>query len=155
MSLPATLLPALGLREAITDALYRGVLGFDTADATLFDSAFTPDASFDINGDIMQGLDTIHAKCYDPISKLDTTHFVTNVRVHVLDGGAKASMTASALSQHFLPDQGMVPAAARLLAGGLYNLDLIKDETDGLWKITHWKLKSTWAEGDWAVFTGK
>lgn len=38
-SLPTTLTPALSSREAIADAIYRCVLGLDTNDSALFDSA--------------------------------------------------------------------------------------------------------------------
>ena len=45
---PNTALPRslnnLTVREAIADTLYRYIIGLDTANATLFDSAFTVDA---------------------------------------------------------------------------------------------------------------
>ena len=155
MALPASL-PSLGVREAITDAIYRCVLGLDTDDKALFDSAFTPDASFDLNGKVMSGLDAIHTGCYDPISRLDTTHFISNVRVNVReDGDSTASMTASALAQHYRHKQGTEPGATRFLTGGLYFLELVKDGQDGLWKIKHWKLQPVWTEGDRGVMTGK
>lgn len=154
MALPSAL-PSLSVREAIIDAIYRGVIGLDTADDALFDSAFTQDAILDINGTVLNGLSAIHTGCYDTVSKLDTTHFITNVRVDINDGESKASMTASALAQHYRHQQGREPGAARLLAGGLYFIDCVKDDKDGLWKMKHWKLKSIWAEGDWGVMTGK
>lgn len=156
MSLP-TSLSSLGVREAITDAVYRCVLGLDTDDKALFDSAFTPDASFDLNGNVMSGLDAIHTGCYDSVSKLDTTHFISNVRVNVRDDGdsTTASMTASALAQHYRRKQGTEAGATRLLTGSLYFLELVKDGEDGLWKIKHWKLQLVWTEGDWGVMTGK
>ena len=154
MALP-TSLSSLGVREAITDALYRGVLGLDTNDKALFDSAFTQDASFDLNGSVMSGLEAIHTGCYDTISKLDTTHFISNVRVNVRDGDSTASMTTSALAQHYPHKQGTEPGAKRLLTGSLYFLELVKDDKDGLWRIKDWKLQLIWAEGDWGVMTGK
>ncbi|KAK9317837.1 hypothetical protein V1522DRAFT_409055 [Lipomyces starkeyi] len=153
MALPSAL-PSLGVREAITDALYRCVIGLDTADVALFDSAFTQDASFDLNGKVLDGLNAIHTGCYDFIAKLDTTHFITNIRVDVKDGESKAYVTASALAQHYRPQQGREPGATRLMTGSLYFLDCVKDDKDGLWKVTHWKLKSIWTEGDWGVMTG-
>ncbi|KAI9732029.1 MAG: hypothetical protein M1818_007624 [Claussenomyces sp. TS43310] len=156
MSLPSlpSALPSLSVREAIADALYRGVVGLDTANDALFDSAFTQDAVLDINSMVMNGLSAIHTGCYDTIAKLDTTHFITNVRVNVKDGESKASMTASALAQHYRHGQGLESGAVHLLTGGLYYLDLMKDE-DGLWKATNFKMRSTWAEGDRTVATGK
>ena len=154
MTLPASL-ASVTVREAVTDAIYRAVLGLDNADKALFDSAFTKDAIFDLNGDVQSGLDAIHTGCYDGISKLDTTHFITNVRVNVKDGDSTASMTTSALAQHYRTKQGMQADATRLLTGSLYSIDLVKDGKDGLWKMKSWKMKVIWTEGDWGVLTGK
>ena len=150
-----TSLSGLGVREAITDALYRCVLGLDTNDRALFDSAFTQDASFDLNGSVMSGLDAIHTGCYDSISKLDTTHFISNVRVNVQEGDSTASMTTSALAQHYRHKQGTEAGATRLLTGSLYFIELVRADKDGLWKMKNWKLQLVWAEGDWGVMTGK
>ncbi|THC98781.1 hypothetical protein EYZ11_001760 [Aspergillus tanneri] len=105
-------------RDAIADALYRCVLGLDTGDSALFDSAFTSTATLSMNGRVSEGLPAIHADCFDVIAKLDTTHFVTNIRINIADGGAKASMTASALGQHYRGGKGLQPDQTRLLAGG-------------------------------------
>ena len=154
MAMP-TSLSSLGVREAVTDAIYRCVLGLDASNKALFDSAFTQDASFDLNGSVMSGLNAIQTGCYDSVSKLDTTHFISNVRVNVRDGDSAASMTTSALAQHYRHKQGTEAGATRLLTGSLYFLDLIKDDEDALWKIKHWKLQLVWSEGDWGVITGK
>ncbi|KAJ5894811.1 hypothetical protein N7495_006502 [Penicillium taxi] len=151
-SLPATLSPPLDDRSAITDALYRCILGLDTNDSKLFDSAFALDASFSINGRVSQGLPAIHTDCFDLISKLDTTHFVTNIRINI--EGDKATLTASALAQHFPGSKGMAPDQSRLLTGSLYWAELVKDGADGLWKIEAVNMKSKWVEGDWAVLAG-
>jgi hypothetical protein len=151
--LPATLNPALSGREAIADAVYRCVVALDTDSPTLFRSAFTSDAIFDLNGTIMNGFDAINTQCFASISKMDTTHFISNLRINVLDGDSKAEVTCSALAQHYRGGEGMKPGAAPLLAGSLYWLELVKDEgDDGLWKIKKWKMKSTWGQGDWGVF---
>jgi hypothetical protein len=153
-SLPATLSPALSGRDAIADVLYRLVLGLDTNDSELFDSAFTPTSTFAINGRVSEGLPAIHTDCFDVITKLDTTHFLTNVRITIDDSGKKAAATASALAQHYRGGKGLEPNQTRLLAGSLYYADLIKDESSGLWKVQDFKMKSSWAEGDWGVMTG-
>ncbi|KAB8266187.1 hypothetical protein BDV32DRAFT_143911 [Aspergillus pseudonomiae] len=154
MSYPSSL-PSLTTREAIADTLYRCVGGFDTADAALFDSAFTKDATFDLNGRVLEGLESIHKDCYDNISKLDTIHYMSNVRVNVKEGEEKGSLTASALAQHYRPGEGIQAGTKYFLAGSLYEMDVVRDEGDGLWKITHWKLKIVWAEGDWGVVLGE
>ena len=116
-SLLATLSPALSGRDAIAVALYRLILGLDTNDSELSDSAFNPTSTFAING---------------RVSKLDTTHFLTNIRITIADSGTKASATASALTQHYRGGTGLEPNQTRLLAGSLYYTDLVKDESSGL-----------------------
>ncbi|KAK9453080.1 hypothetical protein V1511DRAFT_489988 [Dipodascopsis uninucleata] len=152
MALPASL-DSLSVREAIADAIYRAVGGVDTADHALFESAFTADAIFDLNGNVMDGLDDINSKCYDKVSKLDTSHLITNIRIDIKDGKSSASVTASALAQHYRQNQGTVPDSASFLAGSLYFIDCIKDDSDGLWKIKHWKLKFAWTQGDYSIMT--
>ncbi|KAK9234744.1 hypothetical protein V1525DRAFT_412084 [Lipomyces kononenkoae] len=152
-SLP-TALPSLSVREYVIDALYRCVIGLDTANKDLFDSSLTQDAVLDINGRVLNGLDAIHAGCYNILAKLDTTHFITNVRVSVKDGESTASLTASALAQHYRQGQGLESGAEGLLTGVLYYVDLVKD-TDGLWKATNSKMRTTWFEGDRAIAMGK
>ncbi|PWY90100.1 hypothetical protein BO70DRAFT_426487 [Aspergillus heteromorphus CBS 117.55] len=153
MSFP-TSLSSLPQREAIVDALYRCVLAFDTADLPLLESAFYPDATFDMNGAVMAGVPAIRTGCYDKVSKLDTTHFLSNVRVNLVEGENKAKVTASALAQHYRPGQGNEPGATRLMSGSLYFVDVEKDESDGgLWKVRSWKMKLVWTEGDWGVMT--
>ena len=153
MALPSAL-SFLVAREAIADAIYRCVIGLDTADIALFDSAFTQDASFDLNGNVLDGLNAIHTGCYDSVAKLDTTHFVTNIRADIKDGEPKASVTASALARHYRPQQGRAPGATHFTSGSLYYIDCVKDSRDGSWKIVHWRLKSIWFEGDFGIMTG-
>ncbi|CAG8907094.1 unnamed protein product [Penicillium egyptiacum] len=108
-SLPAALNPALSGRDAIADVLYRCVLGLDTNDMALFDSSFTSTATFSINGKVSSGLPAIHTNCFEVVSKLDTTHFVTNIRINIADSGVKAAATASALAQHYRGGKGHEP----------------------------------------------
>ncbi|KAK9233732.1 SnoaL-like domain-containing protein [Lipomyces kononenkoae] len=137
-------LTGLTTREAIADALYRGVLGLDTNDFAMFKSALVEgkDTCFDLNGTILNGMDEINYKIFNFIGPLDTTHTVSNIRVDVKDGEDTASMTAYAVAQHYKPGEGCAPAARRLLTGGLYFIDLVRDSSDALWKIRKWTLKS-------------
>ncbi|KAL3466894.1 SnoaL-like domain-containing protein [Aspergillus heterothallicus] len=155
-SLPARLSPALTGREAITDAIHRFIAGLDTSDKALFESAFTETATLDVNGTVMEGLPGITTGCYEFIGKLDTTHFLTNVRINIEEGGKKASATASALSQHYRPGEGLQGGKEALLVGGLYWVELVRDDSEAekegeFWRIQHFVLKSTWAEGEWGV----
>lgn len=157
-SLPAVLNPPLTGREAVADALYRCVMAFDTTDTALFDSSFMPDGVFEVNERAMEGLPAIHATGLALVFKLDTTHLVTNVRVHMRTGTTKAgaaeeneaSLTAAVLVQHFAGGKGMEPDQKSLMSGSLYRAELTRD-MDGLWKFRHLQIKSTWVQGDYSV----
>lgn len=154
MPVPISLSPGLSAREAIADAIYRCVVGLDTDDSALFSSAFTKDAVFDLNGNVMNGLDAINAQCFATVSKLDTTHFINNIRINIA-GESEASATCSALAQHYRPGEGVKPGATSLLTGCLYWLEFVKDDGEGLWKVKTWKLKAVWRSGDPSVFASK
>ncbi|SCU89998.1 LAMI_0E00122g1_1 [Lachancea mirantina] len=151
-SLPATLNPALSGREAVLDALYRYLLAFDINDKALFESAFTEDAVFVMDGTVMDGRDAVKAQTFDVLSKLETTHFLTNPRINILDGDMNAELTCSALAQHYRQGEGKGGSATPLLAGSLYHADLVKSKEDGLWKIKRLDLNVVWGQGDWGVF---
>jgi hypothetical protein len=156
MAHPITL-PSLTTRDAITDAIYRVVIGLDINDSALFDSAFVPgkDTSFDLNGTVSSGPDAIRENIFVPIGPLDTTHFISNVRVELKDGAETAYVTASALAQHYRVGEGLVPDAKRLLSGSLYFVDVVKDGSDGLWRTKTFKMKIVWMEGDISILSGK
>ncbi len=70
---------------------------------------------------------SIHS-CTELIAKLDTTHFITNMRVNVTDSESKASATCSG-ARSALPRRHSIGAgAAHLLVGSLYWLDLARDD---------------------------
>ncbi|KAM3564816.1 hypothetical protein MY1884_000579 [Beauveria asiatica] len=157
-SISANLSPLPSDREAILDAIARCVCGLDTADRALFQSAFTADAVFDLNGALLHGLDEITASCFDNVSKLDTTHMTSNVRTTFSDDGRAATTTATGVAHHYRAGKGLAMekggAAERLVAGSLYSIDLVKVDVEGeatLWKAKTWRLKSVWTQGDWAV----
>ncbi|EXJ92629.1 hypothetical protein A1O3_01181 [Capronia epimyces CBS 606.96] len=166
-SLPAVLNPPMTGREAVVDALYRCVMAFDTNDTALFDSSFMPDGVFEVNGRALEGLAEIHATGLALIFQLDTTHLVSNVRVHMRTGTGtpkagpvekeveekEASLTATVLSQHFAGGKGMEPGQKNLMSGSLYRAELTQD-TDRLWKFSHMQIKSTWVQGDYSVVGG-
>lgn len=147
-ALPATLTPPLSGREAVADALYRCVYAFDTADDELLKSSLAIDAVFDLKGTIFDGFDAIYSQCYSLVSKMDTTHFVTNLRINITEEDSKAQLTCTSLAQHFNDGEGLKAGSDFKLNGGFYYMDLVKDSGDGLWKIKHWTLRSVWREGD-------
>jgi len=154
MSHPHTL-TSLTPREAITDALYRAVIGFDSNDISIFNSAFAgEDVIFELNDGhtrVVNGLSAIHTQVLDQVGPMDTTHMISNVRVAVKDGAGTASLTAYALAQHCPPGRGKEPDGPKFLVGGEYWIDLVRDEGDGLWKIKKWVLNVIWRQGDASV----
>ena len=73
MSLPY-LLTSLTEREAVTDAVYRAIEGFDRNNISIFDSAFSgPDVVFDVNGSVINGTDTIRTGILAKVGPMDTT----------------------------------------------------------------------------------
>lgn len=75
---------------------------------------------------------------------------ISNVRVDIKDS-TTASLTAYAQAQHCPPGRGAEPDSPKLMTGGEYLMDLVKDEEDGLWKIEKWALKVIWMQGDRSV----
>ncbi|KAI8721648.1 SnoaL-like domain-containing protein [Fusarium sp. LHS14.1] len=144
---------SLSDREAIPDALYRSIIGLDSNDKAIFESAWHQDAQFIFDGTPpIEGLAAILATTFQLIGAgLDTTHMVSNVRIDLKDGADTAKMTAHALAQHYRKGEGWKPGAERFLTGNMYWIDLIKDKSDGLWKMTKFHMKAIWGEGDASI----
>ena len=144
---------SLSDREGIIDALYRSITGLDTADQAMFESAWHKDATFVY--DVMpptQGLDAILATTFQYVGQgLDTTHLVSNVRIDVKNGSDTAKVTSHALAQHYRKNEGRDPKAPRYLTGNMYYVDVAKDNSDGLWKMTKLDIKVIWCEGDASI----
>lgn len=149
-SLPTTLTPPLSGREAVADAAYRALLGFDTNRLDLFQSAFTQDATLTMHdGEPTSGLGNIVSWLFSKMSKLDTTHHLTNIRINIDEASNRATLSANVLAQHYCGGKGADPKAAGLLVGALYMLDLVKEDGDvEIWKIARWRVQSMWREGD-------
>jgi hypothetical protein len=154
MSYPHAL-TSLAPREAITDALYRAIIGFDRNNMAILDSAFAgEEVTFELKGDASRtahDLTTIKNHILARVGLMDTTHSISNIRVDVKDGANTASLTCYALAQHCPPGRGKEPDGPKLLVGGEYLIDLVKDEKDGLWKIKKWVLDVIWRQGDRSV----
>lgn len=154
-NLPANL--ALSEREAIADALYRSVLGLDSNDKDLFTSSYTEDSVFVYNDyPPTESRDAILGSVFALVGAgLDTTHVVSCVRVDHKEGASTAKVTANAFAQHYRKGEGVDPKAPRFMTGNLYYIDVVKDETDGLWKMTKFILKVVWGEGDAGLLQGQ
>lgn len=154
MANPITL-TNLSPREAVVDALYRAVLGLDTNDAAMFESAWAKDKPTFVRGDtVWEGMETINKNLFDLVASMDTHHTVSNIRVDMKEGGSTASMTTYTLAQHHRAGEGMDPTKKGLMGGTTYFVDLVKDSGDGLWKMKKWELKLNWCDGDISVITG-
>ena len=142
-------------REAVADALHRCILGLDSNDRDLFESACLKDESATViaGPNTIQGWSAIN-DFMSRVFQLVTTHFITNIRVELKDVANTASMTAHAIAYHVRPDDAFKPENTSYTAGCLYVIDLVKDNTDGLWKIKKWEIKIQWTYGDIAVVHG-
>jgi hypothetical protein len=151
MSHPQTL-TGLTEREAIADAMYRVIIGFDKNDVPMFNSAFADnDVVLVFRGTKIKGVDCIKAQLLDFVGPMVTTHMISNVRVDLKEGAKTASLTAFALAQHCPPGRGEEMDGPKYLAASEYFIDVLKDETDGIWKIKKWTAKLIWTQGDASV----
>ena len=154
MLCPLTL-TSLTPREAIADALYRAIIGFDRNDIPFFNSAFAGEkVTFAIKGDdsrTAHDLSTVRNTTLAHVGPMDTTHMISNIRIDVQDEADTASLTCYALAQHFSVGKGQEPGSPQLLVAGEYAVDLVKDEDDGLWKIKKWISDVIWRQGDRSV----
>ena len=149
MSLPLHL-SNLTDREAIADAIYRAVIGADSNDQELFDSAFVPDAEFEMNGQSIKGLANVHEGMFSRIAPMDTHHLVLNLRIEVTKGANTAAATAYSQNQHFKPGQGLTDGAKQLMSGGKYAMTFVKD-VEGHWRMNKWSFATIWRQGDRSV----
>ncbi|KAI7284335.1 hypothetical protein KC345_g2330 [Hortaea werneckii] len=142
-------------REAIADCIYRAMSAFDLADRALLDSSFFDDAVFQVVGDTMVGRQAIYEQSFDFVSKLDTTHHPSGIRIEFSsDGGRQAAQVCcSFIAYHWRPGEGMKEGASRFTVGGYYFVDVEKDTTDGLWKARRFEVKALWTEGDAGVMS--
>lgn len=142
-------------REAVADALHRCVLGLDSDDRDLFESACLTNESmiFIGGGFTLEGWTAIN-EIFERVFTLITTHVVSNIRVQLKDGQDTAFLTAHATSYHVRPDDALKQEDTSYTAGSLYSINLVRDGNDALWKIKRWEIKVLWTTGDKAVLHG-
>ncbi|KAJ5738812.1 hypothetical protein N7493_001967 [Penicillium malachiteum] len=150
-------LPNLTTREAIQDAVYRCIIGFDRHDHEMFESSMTgEDAVFELkigSGEpqITTGVTAMKEGVLKAVGPLDTLHVVSNFRTNYTEGANTASLTAYAQAQHCPPGRGAEPDGPKFMSGGEYRVDLVKDESDGLWKAWRFVVDIIWVQGDPSV----
>lgn len=145
-------LPSLSPRDAVADALQRCILGLDTNDRDLFGSGCLMNESMilAIGPTTVNGWKAI-CDTMEPAFRVVTSHVISNIRINLEDGADTASMTAHAMSYHIKPEDALKPEDTSYTASSLYDIDLVKDKEDGLWKIKRWGFQILWTTGDRAV----
>lgn len=154
MATPITL-TALNPREAVADAFHRCLLGIDSNNQELFESACLKNESMSViaGPSTIEGWNAINA-FFQRVFVLITSHITSNIRIELKDGADTASMTAHALAYHVRPEDALKPEDISYRASCLYFIDFVKDSNDGLWKIKKWEIKVQWTTGDRALLHG-
>jgi hypothetical protein len=137
-------------RTEVLDALYRFGLGQDLKDRALFASAFAADATLDFGPAAarwgaqvppMTGRDTIVETILSLFTgRVDTTHTVTNPRIHLT--GDHARLTALVEAQHVLTADHRTHA----LLKNLYDATLTREDTR--WTMQQLRIDNVWYTGN-------
>ncbi|KAF2825531.1 hypothetical protein CC86DRAFT_419585 [Ophiobolus disseminans] len=158
-------LPNLTSREAVADAIHRIALGIDTNDHALFASACVQDPSMLLTAGpvtpsgwksmTLSGWESINGY-FQRVFGLVTSHVLSNIRIELADDNAEtAHLTTTGLTHHMRPDDALDKQDASYTCSCQYNVDLIKDGSDGLWKIKKWEVKVIWTTGDPTILHGQ
>ncbi|CAI6331034.1 unnamed protein product [Periconia digitata] len=148
MSTPQTA-EALAEREAVQDALHRCILGLDSNDRPLWESSMSKsEETCFVAEPIMnvQGWDNVNTHL-QRVFELVTMHITSNVRVQ-LKSANTASLTCHTVSYHVEPENAYKMEETSFTGYSLYDIDLVKDEGDGMWKIQKWRVKVIRTTGD-------
>jgi septum formation inhibitor-activating ATPase MinD len=139
---------------AVVDALYRFAAGIDLRDKSLLSSALAENAVSDFRPaaakagfeyPLIEGRDIIVASITASLSKLDTTHSVTNPRVTI--NGDTARLDALVEAQHVSQDDHTLS----YLMKNRYDVELVR-MGDG-WVITRNTVDNVWRSGDISVLS--
>jgi hypothetical protein len=139
---------------AVVDALYRFAAGIDLNDRALLASALAENAISDFRPaaakagfeyPVIQGREAIVTALSTSLSKLDTTHSVSNPRVSV--DGDKALLEALVEAQHVPRDA----TSRHYLMKNHYKVDLVRQGSD--WVIQRTVVDNIWCDGDLEVLS--
>jgi hypothetical protein len=149
-----TVLTGLTPREAIADTLHRAVLGLDTNDTSLFNSAILtsdPDTTVTAGPFTASGWPAISA-LFEPAFRVVTTHVISNIRISLEHADAdKARMTAHAISYHVRPEDALKEEDTSYTASSLYDIEVVRIREEGVWKMKRWEMNVLWTVGDRGV----
>ncbi|PVH93451.1 hypothetical protein DM02DRAFT_676840 [Periconia macrospinosa] len=153
MPIPAKI-TGLSPREEVADALYRCLQGLDSNNRDLFETSMlkTEDFRFISTMFTIEGWTALTTR-FEIVFNLITTHITSNVRVE-LTGPDTASLTCQAVSYHVRPEDQFKVQECSFTGYNLYDIDLVKDEADGLWKIKTWNIDVRRTTGDAAIVQG-
>lgn len=151
---------ALTPREAVIDTLHRAILGLDSNDRSLFESAcLTTDEMEWVGGGVSAtGWDAVSA-LFERVFGLITMHVVSNVRVSFADAGdeggdsGEARVTAHAVSYHVRREDAESVEERSFTGYSLYDMVLVRAE-DGGWRIKRWQADVLRTTGDRSVVHG-
>lgn len=132
-------LDSLSSREHVIDAVNRLYTGLDDENIDLVDSAIvhSNEVSIRMGDKVTQGWDNLRDHLLNNVMPVPTTHQLTNFRV-IFDRTTSARLTARCVAHHSSEEKGYYAV------GGLFEVDLVYDEADDLWKILHLTMKLKW-----------
>ncbi len=145
-------------REAIIDAFLRSLQAIDDNDASLMETALTPDTVLDMSGlsivtgtpmTILTGLQMATAGLLEHgVGPIDTGHVASNFRLEMKED--VAYLSAMTVAAHYRKGEGSTAGKLGLTVGNRWKLEVV-DAEDGVWKIRKAELKVLWCEGDLSV----
>ncbi|MCX2479423.1 nuclear transport factor 2 family protein [Pedobacter sp. MC2016-15] len=139
---------------AVIETLNRFAAGLDLRDNDLLNSAFAENAISDFRPagkkagfeyPVLEGRETIVSALRGSLSKIDTTHSISNQRV-IIDGD-KAVMDALVEAQH-LPSNDH---SRHYLMKNRYDVELLRQ--GDAWVIQRVTIDNVWRSGDSTVLT--
>jgi len=139
---------------AVVEALHRFAAGIDLNDKDLLASAFAVDAVSDFRPagkkagfeyPVLEGRETIVSALMGSLSKIDTSHSVSNPLVKI--DGDKAVMDALVEAQH-LPSNDH---SRHYLMKNRYDVELLRQ--GDVWVIQRVTIDNVWRMGDPTVLT--
>ncbi|KAH9895427.1 hypothetical protein F4778DRAFT_794308 [Xylariomycetidae sp. FL2044] len=150
--------PPLSDREAVADVCYASFAAIDFADEALFVGACAPDIHTNINGRVCDGIEELKRRVFENAGRrLDTVHYLTNMRVSVDSDSDSSAATATATARvtfaaqavHCRPGQGGKLGVHKWTTGAVYSC--VAAKYDGVWKLKEMESNHLWAEGDPSV----
>lgn len=139
---------------AVVETLYRFAAGLDQRNDDLLSSAFASDAVSDFRPagkkagfeyPVLEGRETIISALRASLSKIDTTHSISNPRVSI--NGHEAIIDVLVEAQH-LPSQDH---SRYYMMKNRYDVRMIRE--DNVWVIKHVIIDNVWRMGDPSVLT--